>query len=110
MTVKEMSDKLNLKVLTGNRGLDRIIKGAYTGDLLSWVMVKLSPDFAWLTVIGNINAVAVASLKDASCIILTDFSTLDKDAEEKARQLDIPILSSKENSFKLGVKIAELLR
>lgn len=109
MTVKEMCTSLNLKVLAGDKELGRLVKGGYTGDLLSWVMARLSADFAWLTVIGNINAVAVASLKDAACIILTDSASLDDDALKKADELEIPILSSEKNSFELSVKIAELL-
>ena len=37
MTVKELCEKLELKILVeGN--LDREITGGYCGDLLSWVM------------------------------------------------------------------------
>ena len=38
MTVKEIAEKLNLKVCCGASGLDREIKGGYTSDLLSDVM------------------------------------------------------------------------
>ncbi len=110
MTVKELCDKLELKVLTDNAGLTRPVTGGYTGDLLSWVMARLPADAAWLTVMGNINAIAVASLKDAACIILTDSATLDDDALTKARQLDFAVLSSKQSSYGLGVKVAELLK
>ena len=110
MTVQEMYTSLNLKVLAGDKGLCRLVKGGYTGDLLSWVMARLSSGFVWLTVIGNINAIAVASLKNASCIILTDSASADDDTLKKADELEIPILSSEKNSFELCVKIAELLR
>ncbi|TQI67140.1 DRTGG domain-containing protein [Clostridium sp. KNHs216] len=110
MTVQELAEKLSLKILAGRESLDREVTGGYTGDLLSWVMSRLPENAAWLTVMGNINAVAVASLKDAACIVLTDSAPFDEEALEKARQLDFPVLLSEQNSYELGLKVAELLR
>jgi len=110
MTVREMCGTLQLNVLVNCEGLDRNVTGGYTGDLLSWVMARLPAQAAWLTVMGNVNTVAVASLKDAACIILTDSATLDEDAEKKAQQQGITVLSSQQNSFELGAKLAALLQ
>ena len=110
MTVKELCEHLELKVLTDDAGLNHPVTGGYTGDLLSWVMARLPADAVWLTVMGNINAIAVASLKDAACIILTDSAALDEDALAKARQLDFAVLSSEQSSYNLGVKVAELFK
>ncbi len=44
---------------------------------------------AWLTVMGNISALAVASLADTACIILTENAWLDEDAKRKADQGDL---------------------
>ena len=109
MTVKELCDPLKLKVLAGNGGLNREVTAGYTGDLLSWVMAHLPADAAWLTVMGNINTLAVASLKDAACIILTDSASLDDDAYQRAQKMEITVLSAEQNSYELGAKLAELL-
>ncbi|MBW7572544.1 DRTGG domain-containing protein [Caproiciproducens faecalis] len=109
MTVKELAETLSLTVLAGKDSLNRPVTGGYTGDLLSWVMARLPENAAWLTVMGNINAVAVASLKDAACIILTDSAPLDEQARDKARELDLAVLTSRKNSYELGLKLAELL-
>lgn len=110
MTIRELCQQFDLKSLTDEAGFDRPVTGGYTGDLLSWVMARLPADAAWLTVMGNINAIAVASLKDAACMILTDSAPLDDDALAKAQQLDFAVLSSKQGSFALGAKIAELFK
>lgn len=110
MTVKELAERLELKILAGEASLDRPVSGGYTGDLLSWVMARLPADAAWLTVMGNINAIAVASLKDAACIILTDSAPLDDAALEKAQELSFPVLLSEQNSFTLGARMDGLLR
>lgn len=109
MTVKELGEHLDLTFLSGGESLSREVTGGYTGDLLSWVMARLPADAAWLTVMGNINAVAVASLKDAACIILTDSAPLDDNALEKAKQEDIAVFSTEKNSYALGAELAELV-
>jgi predicted transcriptional regulator len=109
MTVQELSEKLRLEVISGGEGLQRTVAGGYTGDLLSWVMARLPADYAWLTVMGNVNVVAVASLKDAACVILTESTALDENALAKARQEEIAVLSSPKNSFDLGAALYALL-
>ena len=37
MKVKELADRLDMKVLA-EEGLNNEVQGGYTGDLLSWVM------------------------------------------------------------------------
>ena len=41
---------------------EREIDGVYIGDLLSWVMGRASQDNAWITIMSNINVIAVATL------------------------------------------------
>ena len=71
MNVKEFAEKLDLKVLVEG-DTEREITGCYIGDLLSWVMGRAPEDSAWLTVMGNINSIAVATLADVSCIVLVE--------------------------------------
>ena len=58
MTVQDLIEKLDLSVLVEGE-LDREITDCYIGDLLSWVMGRAPADSAWLTVMGNINSIAV---------------------------------------------------
>ncbi len=109
MTVEELRDQLGLQVLVGG-DLTREVTGGYTGDLLSWVMARLPADAAWFTVMGNVNAIAVASLADAACIVLTDRASLDEEARSKAEQQDILVLCSERNSYELGARLAALLK
>ena len=69
MTVRDLAERLQLKILAGEDATDRDVQGCYTGDLLSWVMGRAQEGDAWLTVMGNINAIAVATLADTACII-----------------------------------------
>ena len=108
MTVNELKDKLGLKVLVED-DLDREVTDCYVGDLLSWVMGRAPADSAWLTVMGNINSIAVATLADVSCIILVENAALDDNARQKADMHGVNILTTDMNSYKLAVEISKLI-
>lgn len=109
MNIKEAVEKLNLKILV-NGDMDREITDCYIGDLLSWVMGRAGEDSIWLTVMGNINSIAVATLADVACIVLVENASLDDDAKAKAEAMDVTILQTEENSYHLATKIYELLK
>lgn len=109
MTVKELSEALNLECLTGDSGLDREVEGGYCGDLLSWVMSKAQSGNAWITIMSNPNIVAVAVLTDVSCIILCEDVSPEEDCLEKAKEQDVVILKSSMSAFELASKIRNLI-
>ena len=108
MTVKELIEKLDLKVLVEG-DLDRDVTDCYIGDLLSWVMGRAPEDSVWLTVMGNINSIAVATLADVSCIVLVENAALDAEAKTTADIHGVTILQTDENSYSLAVKIRALI-
>lgn len=108
MTVNELKDKLNLTPLVED-DYDREVTDCYVGDLLSWVMGRAPADSAWLTVMGNINSIAVATLADVSCIILVENAALDDNARAKAEMHGVNILTTEENSYHLAVAISKLI-
>ena len=63
----------------------------------------------WLTVMGNINAVAVAVLTDCACIVLTENASLDEQAKDKAELQGVCILQSEKNAYELSVEISKLI-
>ena len=109
MKVKDLAEKYSMKILNAADIETREAKGCYCGDLLSWVMSRANADDVWLTVMGNVNAVAVAVLTDCACILLTENSALDDAAEQRAVQQGITILRSDKNAYELSVLISGLL-
>lgn len=108
MKIKEFAELLNLKVLTAYDE-DKDITGCYCGDLLSWVMSKAKEGDVWLTVMGNINAVAVAVLTECACIVLTENASLDDQAKLKAEMQGVCFLQSEKNAYELAVEISRLI-
>lgn len=78
----------------------------YTGDLLSWVMGRGKQDQAWVTIMTNINVVAVATLIDFSCVIVAEGAEIGEDVREAARAKGVNLLASPKTAFELCAALA----
>ena len=105
MRVSELIDKYGMKALS-LPDPDREIAGGYCGDLLSWVMGRAQQDNAWITIMSNMNVVAVASLSDVSCVILAEGVTLEQSIVDTARGKDVNVLSSEKSAFEIAALLA----
>ena len=106
MKVSELIENLNLTLVTDSNYEDRDVKGCYIGDLLSWVMGRAQADNVWITIMNNINIVAVAALADVACILLCEDVKVDQSIIDKANRQNIIIVSSKLTAFELAEKLA----
>lgn len=86
---------------------DREIRGAYVGDLLSWVMGRAEADNVWLTIMTNINIVAVAALADVSCILLAEGVTPEQSVLDTADAKGVNILQSAKPIYETAALLAE---
>lgn len=110
MTVKELIEKMNLTVFSGENNLDTEIKGGYVSDLLSDVMGFAQEGNVWVTLQTHKNVIAIASLKELACVILVKGNKPDEDMLEQAKEEDIPVLGSEEQTFEVAGRIYELLK
>lgn len=109
MTVEKLCGILGCMVAAGGDGLKGEATGCYCGDLLSRVMVGAPEGCVWITVMGNVNAVAVAAMTGAACILLAEDAKPDESALEKALQKGIVILQSGRTAFELAAAVHEAL-
>lgn len=84
---------------------EREINGVYIGDLLSWVMGRADQGNVWITIMSNINTVAVATLTDVSCILLAEGVMPDENALDAAISKGVNILSTKMTAFEAAIRI-----
>ncbi|MCT4616452.1 MAG: serine kinase [Marinifilaceae bacterium] len=110
MKVKDIAEKLNLEICSGEQGLDKEIEGGYTSDLLSDVMGNADDNHVWITLQTHKNTMAVAALKELAAIVLVKGYKPDKDTLEQSNIEGIPILSSTLEAFELTGKLYELLK
>ena len=108
MTVEAFAEKAELTVLRMPEP-EREVAGAYVGDLLSWVMGRAKSDNAWITIMSNVNIVAVATLADTSCIILAEGVIPDTDVLDTASAKGVNLLGSELSAFEIANKITDLV-
>lgn len=110
MNVLELAEKLDFKVINPGDGAEREITGIYCCDLLSVVMGRAEADAAWITVMGNINAIAVAVLADVSCIVLSENMQFDAESVQRAAEQNVCILQTELPTFEAAMQIAKLTK
>ena len=104
-TAKELAEKNGFTLACGD-GL-RQVEGVYCCDLLSIVMGRAPADSAWVTVMGNLNSMAVAVLADVACIVLAENMPLDADAQARAEAENVTVLRTSLPVFEAAVKMAQ---
>ncbi len=95
MTVNEFIKASDFEVICEGDNLALDIKNSvYCCDLLSYAMVRAPEDGLWVTVMGNRNVVAVASLTETAAVIIADGSVPDEEALAAAKEHGITLLKS----------------
>lgn len=104
MKLQTILDLPDCHTLT-NGNPERIISKVFCCDLLSIAMSKAPADSVWVTVMGNINTLAVAALADVACIILAEGVTLDEGTIIQAETEGIAILQTELPVFDMALKV-----
>lgn len=107
MVVKEISEKLGLKILSAGR--DQEVTGGYVSDLLSDVIANAEEGRLWITVQRHLNIVAVAQLKKLAGIILSNGIEPEAAVLERAGQEGIFVLSAAADSFHTAGRLFTLI-
>ena len=108
MTAKALCEALSLKVLAEPEPYREVV-GCYAGDLLSWVMGRAQADEVWVTIMTNLNVVAVATLADVSCVIIAEEADIEDAVVEKAKEKGVNLYTSPDSIFALCAKLSTLV-
>lgn len=108
MTVAEMAGRLELTVVTSAKNQEPTITGVYVCDLLSWAMSHAKQGDAWITVVVNLNTIAVALLTRVACIIVPEDAVIEPMVIEKAREENMILLRSHKTAYQISMEIYEL--
>lgn len=109
MTVHDFIKNSKLEIVNKGSNTSVPILEPFCCDLLSIAMSKLPSGAAWITVMGNINTLAVASLTDTACIILAEGVQLDTSAQLKAKAENITVLKTDAPIFETALLVHRLI-
>ena len=93
MTVQELIDANLFELKNAGDDLERDITVPFCCDLLSVAMGQAPSGSAWVTVMSNLNTLAVASLADVACVILAEDAQPDDNFLTKCLFLKQRLLS-----------------
>ena len=108
MTVNELISKEIFQVINAGDDTERKIEKVFCCDLLSIAMGKAPAGCAWVTVMGNINTLAVATLADCACIILAENAAFDDAAKAKAAEEGVTVLKTELPIFEAALSVHEM--
>lgn len=108
MTVKQLAKECGFTVLHLAEESGEV-SGAYACDLLSWVIGRAEAGSALVTVMTNVNVIAVAVMAELPCVILSEGVSLDEVALQKAQMQGISVLSSNLPTYETCLAVGKAL-
>lgn len=109
MKITELAALLDAEIIALPDG-GREPESVYAGDLLSWVMGRAGEGALWITIMTNRNVLAVASLHDFACVLITDGAELDEEFVSLANEKEINVLRTPMSTYEACVKVGRILQ
>jgi predicted transcriptional regulator len=109
MRVSDLIRHFDLKLFSGETGMENKITGGYVSDLLSDVMGFSKEGEVWITLHTHQNVVAVASLKDLAAIVVVKGYEPEPETMAHSNLEGIPILGTSMSTFEISGKLYRLL-
>lgn len=110
MTVQTLVDRQIVRAVNAGDNMDRTITQVFCCDLLSIAMGRAPAGCAWVTVMANLNTLAVASLADAACVILAEGFHMDENGIKKAQIQGITLLESDRPVFETALAVYQAMK
>ena len=104
MNVSELAKIINAEILAMPEP-ESEVDGCYCGDLLSWVMGRAREGQLWITIMTNINVIAVASLSGVSAVLISENAEIESNIISKAESQGINILRTSEATFEAALNV-----
>ena len=103
MKLRDVCELLCATVLCGD--VDKSFEGVYVGDFLSRAMSRVKCDNLWVTIMSNVNVVAVATLTEPAAVILAEDVVLQADALAGAVENGITVLTSSLSAYEICARL-----
>ena len=107
-TIKEISEKFDIKPISSFQFVQRTIAGGYASDLLSCVLRNAKRDDIWVTLQCHENVVAVASMAGLAGIIITEGNTPDQEMLARADKEGVVLMVTPKTTFTVVSELASL--
>lgn len=104
MTVRELAALIEARSISGSC-MDGEIRGGFMSDIMSRAMAEGFSGMAWITHRADMNALAVAVMKGAVCMVFPEGIAPEEIVVRKAAEEKMTLLLSEETAFTLAGKL-----
>ena len=105
MTLTEIKESLDCEILLSLESMDREVELVLSSDMMSDVLAFAEPGAILVTGLTNAQSVRTADFADAAAILYVRGKLPDEQTLELARELSIPLLSTKMGMFEVCGKL-----
>ena len=109
MFVRDIVEIIDSEVINEGDSFGKAVTGCYIGDLLSWVMANADEGNIWITIMSNINVVAVAKLTDVACVMMCENVSPDDDCLKRAKEQGVTIIKTPLSAYQVAIALSKLL-
>lgn len=99
MTVDDVRNILDAKVICGEKYMDRVVHTACGSDMMSDVLAFVKDQSVLLTGLCNTQVIRTAEMMDMVCIVFVRGKWPDDSMISLAKEKEIPLLSTDERMF-----------
>lgn len=99
MTIREVREILNAKVLLGEDKLDQEVNTACGSDLMSDVLAFVKDKTVLITGLTNVHVMRTAEMLDIHCVIFARGKIPGDDVLQEAQELGIVVLATEHTTY-----------
>ncbi len=100
MTVKQIVEILDAKVICGQDNLNHLLDIAFASDLMSDVLTLKDDNVLLITGLANMQTIRTAEMSDIHCIVFARNKKVSPEMEELARENNMVVLECRYSVFK----------
>ena len=108
MKIRDITNTIGLKFISGEESLDREVTGVYVGDLLSDVLANSKKGHIWITLQIHQNIIAVASSKELAGIIIVNGRKPEEETLKRAKEENVPVMISNLFTYEIAGRLYEI--
>lgn len=102
MTIREIVDRIDGKVLSCEDRLSTEIEYAFSSDLMSDVLTVRKENILLITGLANIQAIRTSEMSEINCIVFARDKKLSDEMIALAKENDMVVIESPHSVFKIS--------
>jgi len=102
MTIKEIAERINGRVVCCEDKLSTMIEYAFSSDLMSDVLTVKKENILLITGLANIQAIRTSEMSDINCIVFARDKKINDDIISLAKENNMVIIESPYSVFRVS--------